>query len=269
MPLARGIVAVGSLVQVLDHLRLQVRRCLKIAENILDQNDRGIDDDAEVDRTHRQQVRVLALQHQQNDGEEQRKRNVDADNDRAAQIAQEDPLDQEHQQAAENQIVQHRVSRDADQGHAVVEGHDLDSRRKGAVVVHRVDFAGDSRHDLIGVGGAARDDDRHCHVIVMVLAHDAGPRDVAHVHPGYVLDQHRRAIALSEHDIFDVRDVAPLGDIVGTAVVDEPDAADVRRLLADGDLAPADVDVGIAQGRHELWNRYVISLKLVGVGLDL
>ena len=214
--------------QVFDHLVLVVRRCLKIAENVFHQNDRGIDDDAEVDRTHRQQVRVLALQYQQDDGEEQGERNVDADDHGAAQVAQEDPLDQEHQQTSENQIVQYGVSRDADQGHAVVKRHDLDTRRKRTVVVHRIDRMGDSRHDFIGVRGAARDDDRHGYIIVVVFAYDAGPWHVTHVHPGDILDQHGRAIALAEHDIFDIGDVLPLGDVVGAAIVDEPDATDVR-----------------------------------------
>ena len=67
--------------------------------------------------------------------EEQRERNVDADDDGAAQIAQEDPLDQEHQQTAENEIVQHRVGGDPDQRDAIVERDDLHARRQAAVVV--------------------------------------------------------------------------------------------------------------------------------------
>jgi hypothetical protein len=44
-----------------------------------------------------------------------RKRNIGADDDGAAQIAEKNPLNQEHQQTAENQIVQHRMGRDIDQ----------------------------------------------------------------------------------------------------------------------------------------------------------
>ncbi len=48
-------------------------------------------------------------QHQDDDGEEQRERNVDADDDGAAQIAEKDPLDEKDQQTAEDEIVQDRV----------------------------------------------------------------------------------------------------------------------------------------------------------------
>jgi hypothetical protein len=98
------------------------RARLEVAEDILDHDHRGIDDDAEVDRAERQQVGVLALQHQDDDGEEQRERNVDADDDGAAQIAEEDPLDEEDQHAAEDQIVQDRMRGDPDQRTAIVIG---------------------------------------------------------------------------------------------------------------------------------------------------
>ena len=62
---------------------------------------------------------LLTLHHQKNDREEQGEGNVNADDDRAAQIAQEDPLDQEYQQAAEDKIV-----------HDGVGGH-RDQRRRG------------------------------------------------------------------------------------------------------------------------------------------
>ena len=88
-------------------------RPLEIAEYILHQDHRRIDDDAEIHRADGKQVGAFPLQHQQHDGKEQRKRDVQPDDDRAAEVAQENPLDQEHQQAPENQIVQNRVRRDA------------------------------------------------------------------------------------------------------------------------------------------------------------
>ena len=59
--------------------------------------------------------------------------------DRAAKVAQEDPLDQENQQASEDQVVQHGVRGDGDQRRPVVERNDLDSARQAAVVIQRVD----------------------------------------------------------------------------------------------------------------------------------
>jgi len=61
--------------------------------------------------------------------------NVGADDDGAPEIAEENPLDQENQQAAEDQIVQNGVRRHADQRAAVVVSNDLDRWRQAAVMV--------------------------------------------------------------------------------------------------------------------------------------
>ena len=51
----------------------------------------------------REKIGVLASQHDDDDAEEQREGDVDGDNERAAQIAQKDPLKEEDQRAAEPQ----------------------------------------------------------------------------------------------------------------------------------------------------------------------
>ena len=104
-----------ALGEILQQFLPRRRTCLDIAEDVFDQDHRRIDDDPEVHGADRQQIGVLALQHQQDDREQQREGNVQADDDRAAQIAQEDPLDQEDQSAAEDQIVQNRVRGHRDQ----------------------------------------------------------------------------------------------------------------------------------------------------------
>ena len=53
------------------------------------------------------QVGGFAAQHQDADGEEQRKGNGRADDQRAAQIAEEHPLQQEDQHDADDHVVQH------------------------------------------------------------------------------------------------------------------------------------------------------------------
>jgi hypothetical protein len=70
---------------------------------------------AEFDRAERQEIRILSAQHQDDDGEEKRERNIGADNDGAPEIAQENPLNEENQQAAEDQIMQNRVGGHPDQ----------------------------------------------------------------------------------------------------------------------------------------------------------
>jgi hypothetical protein len=70
---------------------------LEVAEHVFDQDHRGIDDDAEVDGPNRQKIRVLSHQHEHDHGEEQRKRDIYADDDGAAQIAKENPLNEKNQ----------------------------------------------------------------------------------------------------------------------------------------------------------------------------
>src|ERR1019366_8647553 len=195
-------------------------------------------------------LREILLQHQQDNREEQRKRDVDADDDGAAQITQEYPLDDEHQHAAEDQILQHRMRRDIDEAGAVVIGHHLDARRQRAVMVQIGDHCADAWNDVVGVVSAAHDDDRGGHIVVVVLPYDTQARHVADVAASHVLDQHRHAIGLRQYNILDVGDVVALGQIVSSAAVDEADAANVDRLLAYRHLAPANVDIGVAERTH-------------------
>src|ERR1019366_8614752 len=86
--------------------------CLKISEDVFDEDDRRIDDNAEINRSHGEQICAFTEDYEEDDGEEQRKRNVQSNDDRAAEITEENPLDQEDQQASENQVVQNCVCGD-------------------------------------------------------------------------------------------------------------------------------------------------------------
>jgi len=78
----------------------------------------------------------------------------------------------EHEQAAEHQVMQHGVGRDAHKTGAIVKGHHFHAGRQRAVVVDVVNHALDSRHHIISVVGAPHDNDRFGHVIIVVLADD-------------------------------------------------------------------------------------------------
>ena len=97
-PASRRIGAPALLGELLQQRLPVLRLRLEIAVDVLDQDHRGIDDDAEIDGADRQQVGVLAAQHQDDDAEEQRERDVGADDDGAAQVAEKDPLNEEDQQ---------------------------------------------------------------------------------------------------------------------------------------------------------------------------
>ena len=79
------------------------------AEDRLHHDHGGIDDQPEIDGADRQQVGGFAAQHQDDDGKEQRERNGRADDQRAAQIAEEYPLQQHDQEDADHHVVQHGV----------------------------------------------------------------------------------------------------------------------------------------------------------------
>ena len=124
-------------------------------------------------------------------------------------------------------------------------------------------FGLDARHDVVGVKGSAHDDDRQGNVVVVIPAGDAEPRHVADRDLGDILDLDRNAVDLREDDILDVVDVPALGQILVAAAIEQPDAADVHRLLADGDLAAADIDVGIAECADDLRYRDVVGVEFV------
>jgi hypothetical protein len=103
---------------------------------------------------------------------------------------------------------------------------------------------------------------------ILVAPGLAQPRHVADVDARHVLHQHRNAIRLGQDDVLDVVDAPALGQILRTAAVDQADAADVHRLLADVDGAPAHVDVRVADRGDDLRHRHPIGIELVEIDLD-
>src|SRR6202034_3222316 len=60
-----------------------------------------------------------------------------------------------------------------------------------------------------------------------------------------------------------------LREVVLAPVVHQPDAADVDGLLADADLASADIDVGVAERGEDLRYRHPVELELARVDVDV
>ena len=61
-----------------------------LRNDVLDHDHRAVDDDAEVHRAERQQVRGDAAQREADERREQRERNHDRDDQRGAQVAEEE-----------------------------------------------------------------------------------------------------------------------------------------------------------------------------------
>src|SRR3984957_1042257 len=245
------------------------RRRLKVPIDVFHHDHGGVDDDAEVDRAKRQQVGVLTLQHQDDDGEEQCERNVGADDDGAAQIAQKYPLNKEHQQTAEDQIMNVCMRGHADQRAAVVIGNDLDPGRQAAVGIEFLDLGLNPRDDIVGVLGPAHHHDRGRNIVFMIPAPDPEARYKADGNSRDVLHLDGKTVRLTEDDVLDVLDLVTLGDVFGAAAVNQSDAADIDRLLSDRDLAAADVDIGVAERGDQLRDRDVVGFQLAKVGIDV
>ena len=191
-------------------------------EDAFDHDHGGIDDQSEIDRADRQQVGRFPAQHQDADREEQRERDGGADDDRAAQIAEEQPLQQEDQRDAEHHVVQDRAGGDVDQVLAVVDALDAHAGRQDAGAVDALDLLldpVDGRHALLA---AAHQHDALHDVVVVVLAGDAEARlDARPSRSATSLTRTGIAAALGQHGVAEIVDRA-----------DEPDAAHHRGLRA-------------------------------------
>ena len=79
-------------------------------QHVLDQHHRAVDQDAEVDRAHRDQVGRQLERVKADEGAEQRERDHRADDQRAGDAAEEEPRHRDHQQEAVQQVVVDRAS---------------------------------------------------------------------------------------------------------------------------------------------------------------
>src|SRR6185369_2152318 len=153
----------------------------------------GVDDQAEIDRADRQQIGGFAAQHQDDDGEEQRERYRRADDQRAAQIAEEYPLQQHDQDDADHHVVQHGVGGDVDQILAVVDPLDLHAGRQDRGIVDVVDQLLDPGNGRRTLFAAPHQHDALHDIVVLIEAGNAEPGLLAYRHLRDVADQHRIA----------------------------------------------------------------------------
>ncbi len=199
-----------------------------------------IHDQAEIDGADREQVGGLAAQQDQPDRERQREGDGGGHDQRAAQIAQEDVLQDEYQQYAFDQIMHHRMRGDADQVRAVIDAFDMHAGRQnagGVDLLHQRFHGVDSGQAF---RAAAHQHDALHDVVGIVLAGDTQAGQVVHAHFGNIADAQRAIAVLRNHRVADF--------VHG---VDQPDAAHHRGLIPEIDRLTADVDVRVVQrGQH-------------------
>ena len=135
-------------------------------EECLDHHHGSVDDDTEVDGTHREQVGAHAAEVQSNEGEKQGQRDDGCHDDRGAPVLHE----QQHHEGDEGDslqnVVHHRTHGQVDKVLAVVERHNLHVLGQ-VVVLNLTDFRLQRLDDLPGVLALAHDDDALNDIILL------------------------------------------------------------------------------------------------------
>jgi hypothetical protein len=102
--------------------------------DVLDHDDRAVDENAEVDRTDGEQVRRNAPEVETDEREQQRQRNRHRDDEPRTDVVQEEDENHHDQHDAAQQVVLDRARRQANQIAAVVERNDLHVLRQDLLV---------------------------------------------------------------------------------------------------------------------------------------
>ena len=96
----RSLDVPGRVADDFDDVELLAVACGQLAEDVLDHDDRAVDDHAEIDRADRQQVGRDVRPVQTDEREEQRERNGDGDDQRRADAEEQQSEDHEHEDHA-------------------------------------------------------------------------------------------------------------------------------------------------------------------------
>ena len=138
-----------------------------MAHDVFHHDDRAVHHHAEIQRAQRQQIRGNVTQVEADGSKQQRKRNRQRDDERAAHIAQKQEQNDHDQNDSFGQVVQHRVRRVVHQIAAIQIRNDLHARRQD---VHRsaaIDLGVDRLQRGGGVRALAQKHDSFDHVIVV------------------------------------------------------------------------------------------------------
>ena len=106
----------------------------EMAHDVFHHHYRAIHHHSEVERAQREQVGRNAFQLEATRGEEQGERNGERHDDRAAHISEEDQQDDDHQNDAFGEVVQHRFGGVVHQFATIDKRDDFDSRWQNMIV---------------------------------------------------------------------------------------------------------------------------------------
>ena len=200
------------------------------------------------------EVDGLAAEPEAEHGEEQRERDVDDDDERAAGVAQEDEDHQAGEHGAEQGFEEEVVDGAADDRALVHLVRDLDVRRHGGledgeIILHEAD---DREGGGVGAFGDG-DVDRAAAVDQGVTGHGIGAVDDL----GDVADEDRGVLARSHRHVLEVLDVLD-GGVDG----------DEQVLVAEGEIAGRRDDVGACEGGGDFLGRHAGAAQAVRDEVD-
>ena len=237
-----------------------------MAHDIFDHDHRAIDHHAEIERAQRQQIGRNIFQAQADRSEEQREGNGQGDDERAAQIAEEQKQNHGNENYSFGEVVQHGVSGEAHQIAAIQERNYFYAGRQD-VIVQFFDLGVNSGQRFVGIGAFAQEHDAFHHIGI-VNNHAVGAvngfADLAQAdfgalhHRRNIPDGQRRAVFGGEHGLLDVLDV-----------VEQAHRADVDLLQAGLDEAAAGVGVVGSELLLDLGEAEAVSDELLGIDLHL
>ena len=138
----------------------------EMADDVLHHDHRAVDHHAEIKRAQRQQVGRDMTQIKTDGGKQQRERNGERNDQRAANIPQEEKENDHHQDDALGQIVQNRVGGVMQQIAAIQEGNDLDSLGQN-LIIELFDLGVNAHQGRIGVVALLQQYDALDHIAVV------------------------------------------------------------------------------------------------------
>ena len=186
------------------------QRVLQFAETaqaVLDDDDRAVHDQAEIQRTQAHQVAGHAATDHAGQREQHRQRDHRRGDERRTHVAQQQEQHGDDQQRALHQVLRHRADGAVDQRGAVVHRYCAHTRRQAAIRLDQACRGG--LRDLATVGPDQHEGGTQ-HDFPAVHRRRTGPQLRAFAHLGHIAHADRHALAPVQHDVADALQVGDL-----------------------------------------------------------
>src|SRR5262249_40003221 len=160
----------------------------------LDDDDRTVHDDAEIDGPDREEIRRLTLRVQDGDRVEEGEWDDDGDDAGTRQVAEENEEDGDDQADADEQVVEHVFGRDVDEVRPLVEAPQPHASGEQLLALDLLHLGGDRLGGREGLLSLAHQDDSLDDVVLLAAADDVLAGLVPDDDLGDVVDVDRRPV---------------------------------------------------------------------------